>query len=226
MKIKIGPYSNYIGPYQIAEIILFWIPKYNKDNHLEYTKAYNRYVHGFGEWLSEIDWLVSLCNWIESKRKRTIKIKIDRWDTWSMDHTLALIIVPMLKQLKETQHGAGNTDDDDVPEHLRSTVAEPKENEWDIDSNHFKRWDWIMDEMIWAFEQLADDDNDCQFWTGESDLQSVPYEYDDEGKPTLYEIVKGPKSTSYFDREAYEKHHERIKNGLRLFGKYFRGLWD
>ena len=195
MKIKLGPYSNYIGPYQIAEKILFWIPKYDGNNHHEYTKAYDKYVHGFGEWLSEIKWLVNLCDWIESKRKRTIKIKIDRWDTWSMDHTLALIIVPMLKQLNEAKHGAPNTDDEDVPEHLRSTSAEPKENEWDVDSNHFKRWDWIMNEMIWSFEQLVNDD-DSQFWNPE------------------------------FDKESYEKHHERIKNGLRLFGKYFQGLWD
>jgi hypothetical protein len=195
MKIKIGPYSNYIGPYQIAEKILFWIPKYDENNHYEYTKAYDKYVHSFGEWLSEIKWLVNFCDWVESKRKRTIKIKIDRWDTWSMDHTLALIVLPMLKQLNETKHGAPITDDEDVPEHLRSTAAEPKENEWDTDSNHFKRWDWIMDEMIWSFEQLVNDD-DSQFWN--------------------------PK----FDKEAYEKHHERINNGLRLFGKYYRGLWD
>ena len=195
MKIKIGPYTNYIGPYQIAEKILFWIPKYDGNNHHEYSKAYDKYVHGFGEWLSKIKWLVNFCEWIESKRKRTIKIKIDRWDTWSMDHTLALIIVPMLKQLKETQHGAGLTDDEDVPEHLRSTAADPKENEWDTDNNHFKRWEWIMNEMIWTFEQLANDD-DSQFWNPE------------------------------FNKEAYEKHHERIKNGLRLFGKYYRGLWD
>jgi glutamate-1-semialdehyde aminotransferase len=58
----------------------------------------------------------------------------------------------MLKQLKENKHGAPFTDDEDVPEHLRSTTAEPKENEWDTDSNHFLRWDWIMDEMITGFK--------------------------------------------------------------------------
>jgi hypothetical protein len=28
-------------------------------------------------------------------------VKIDRYDTWSMDHTLADIILPMLKQLQK-----------------------------------------------------------------------------------------------------------------------------
>ena len=37
---------------------------------------------------------------------RTEKIHIDPWDTWSMDYTLALIILPMLNQLKESKHGA------------------------------------------------------------------------------------------------------------------------
>jgi hypothetical protein len=50
-------------------------------------------------------------------------IKIDKWDTWSMDHTLSPIILPMLKQLKEVKHGAPNVEDEDVPEHLRSTSA-------------------------------------------------------------------------------------------------------
>ena len=63
--------------------------------------------------------------------ERKIVIHIDDYDTWSMDHTLAPIIAPMLKQLKATKHGAPFVDDEDVPEHLRSTNAKPKENKWD-----------------------------------------------------------------------------------------------
>ena len=37
--------------------------------------------------------------------RRKIKIQIDKWDTYSMDHTLAMIIYPMLLQLKATKHG-------------------------------------------------------------------------------------------------------------------------
>lgn len=85
-------------------------------------------------------------------------VHIDYWDTWSMDITLAPIIHPMLIQLKKTQHGAPYTDDDDVPEELRSTSARPKENEWDTDEFHFERWDWILDEMIFAFDQKIKDE--------------------------------------------------------------------
>ena len=88
----------------------------------------------------------------------TIEVRIDKQDTWSMDYTLAHVVLPMLIQLKETKHGSPFTDDADVPEELRSTSAEPKENEWDTDSNLHKRWDWIMDEMIWAFTEKCEDD--------------------------------------------------------------------
>ena len=55
-----------------------------------------------------------LLQWLHEKKKRTVYVKIDKYDTWSMDHTLSLIIVPMLKQLKATQHGSPNVDDEDL----------------------------------------------------------------------------------------------------------------
>ena len=88
----------------------------------------------------------------------SVEVQIDKQDTWGMDYTLAHVILPMLIQLKETKHGSPCTDDEDVPEELRSTSAEPKENKWDIDSNFHARWNWIMDEMIWAFTEKCEDD--------------------------------------------------------------------
>jgi hypothetical protein len=92
------------------------------------------------------------------KGRRKISVKIDPWDTWNMDHTLALIATPMLKQLRETKHGAPYVDEADVPEELRKSAAPPTKNEWDTDDNHFKRWDWILDEMIFSFESKITDD--------------------------------------------------------------------
>ena len=139
-------------------------------------------------------------------------VKIDYWDTWSMDHTLAYIIVPMLKQLKEDKHGAPMVDDEDVPEHLRSTNAKPKENDYDIDEFHFQRWDWVMNEMIWAFEQKLIDNDDEKFFNW-ADV--------DRTKPLSDQI-----SQVEIDREGLDAHHDRKTNGYRLFGKYYQGLWD
>jgi len=208
MRVKIGPYKNWIGPYQIVDGIFFWLEQYPDDKLAE---RWDYRLHDrMSEWLADT-WVNDLCEWIQSKRKRNIKVRIDPWDTWSMDHTLAEIVVPMLKQLQKTKHGAPFTDDEDAPEHLRSTAAPAKENEWDTDDNHFKRWDWIMDEMIWTFEQLADDDSTAQFFTHHD-------------KP--FKDINDRIANIEIDREGLDKHEERIKNGLRLFGKYYRGLWD
>jgi hypothetical protein len=144
--------------------------------------------------------------------KRVETILLDPYDTWNMDHTLALIIVPMLKQLKATKHGAPCVDDEYVPEHLRSTAAAPKENEWDTDTNHFKRWDYVIDEMIWAMEQIVAHDNEAQFY----DMSEVDEETDIQSQ---LDAIK-------CDYAALQKHHERIANGTKLFGIFFSSLWD
>jgi hypothetical protein len=152
----------------------------------------------------------------------TINVVIDPYDTWNMDHTLALIIYPMLVQLKENKHGAPGVDDEDVPEELRSTSAPPKENEWDTDDNWFERWDWVLNEMILAFKDLSECTWEDQYHSGTIDIDFVPCEDD----PNMSQMVKGPNDTSVFDAEGYRKHQERINNGCRLFGKYYQGLWD
>lgn len=241
MRVKIGPYKNFIGPYQIAEKIFFWIPKYD-DKKLDYSEAYDKYVCGVGEWLSKDrkgndSWLLKLCQWIDTKRNRTIQVKIHNYDTWSMDNTLAYIILPMLKQLRDTKHGSQFVDFEDVPESMRLISHEEWDDQKCFDFYHepnlqniqcdvHDRWDWVLNEMIWAFEQINDEDNDAQFHTGKHDLEWEPCSWYENGKPKLYQMKHGPNHTAVFDAEGYRKHHERIKNGLTLFGKYFRGLWD
>ena len=51
----------------------------------------------------------------DPNKEQKVNVQIDKWDTWNMDATLAHIIVPMLKQLKATKHGAPYVADEDVP---------------------------------------------------------------------------------------------------------------
>lgn len=231
MKVYIGPYKNWIGPYQIAEMLCFWA----KDVEDEYgMRSKPRWVHDFGTWLSggedRDNWLTKLCQWIESKRERKIKIRIDRYDSWSADHTLSLIALPLLKQLQATKHGAPFVDDADVPEHLRSTAAPTKENEWDTDANHFKRWDWVLDEMIFAFECKVDDSWQDAFRSGEIDWISVPVDINGNEVPKenakYFRMQDGPNNTYKCDYEGMAVVEKRIQNGLCLFGKYYSALWD
>lgn len=82
-------------------------------------------------------------------------VKIDPWDTWSMDHILAPIILPMLRQLIDTKHGAPFVDLEDRPEELRAE----RPTTYDVDEFHFQAWDWVLDEMIYAFDCKANKDD-------------------------------------------------------------------
>lgn len=218
MKVYVSKYRyHWISPYTICEKICWW-------REIDYDEPWVRRTS---------DVLLPLCSalnkFLDFVHPRIEYVKIDYWDTWSMDSTLSPIILPMLKQLRKDKHGAPNTDDEDVPANLRSTTKSAqkvKKNSWDSDGNHFKRWDWIMDEMIWAFEQLCMDDWEAQFHSGKSDIVWVPKELDANSKPLTYEMKRGPKDTHKFDNKGWTKHNARIDNGLRLFGKYFRALWD
>lgn len=214
MKIYIGPYKNWIGPYQIAEKILFWM-----------DRDHDR-VFALGTWLAQDreknpTALSRLCNWIESKRVRSQRIHIDPWDTWNMDATLALIILPMLRQLKETKHGSPNVSDSDVPDHLKSTRAPARENEWDTDSFWHDRWNWVLDEMIFAFASVGSDWED-KYWITRPQLDLADYP-EDAGQVATPVRWKTPGECDHQGRQAEQ---DRITNGFRLFGKYYQCLWD
>lgn len=210
MKIKIGPYRDYIGPYQIADALCFWLPK--QKDELGMTVAHPL-AERFGEWLSGVSFVVNFCSWLSTKRKRKISIEIDPWDTWNMDSTLAHIIHPMLVQLQSTKHGSPCVDDGDVPEHLRSTNAPPKENEWDTDALFHDRWEWVMNEMIWAFNELKNDK------PGEDECFTHPPD-SDYSNPTS--AIVGIK----LDKEKLTAYNARMENAFRLFGRYYQALWD
>ena len=153
-------------------------------------------------------------NWIWfDRRTQKVKVRIDRWDTWSMDHTLAPIILPMLKQLKETKHGSPFVDMKDVPKELRATKKQVDEarKDGDVDPKHFERWDWVMDEMIWAFEQKCRDD-----WMED---YYGPYIEGEDGKPLSGHF-------EWVNDKGRKAHQERMSNGFKLFGTYFESLWD
>ena len=139
-----------------------------------------------------------LYKWFGYSPKQKTRIKIHKYDTWSMDHTLAPIILPMLKQLKETKHGAPIVYDSDVPKELHMTKKEQSafDKDGSAPDKFFNRWDWVMDEMIWAFEQKCRDD-----WMED-------YHY------------------NKWDQEGAKSHQDRMSNGFRLFGKYYENLWD
>jgi len=235
MKIYIGPYTNWIGPYQIAEMLCFWVKKV--PDEYDY-KRHPDWVHDFGKWLAEDKngndtWLTKLCQKIESYKKRKIKIRIDKYDTWSMDHTLAHIVLPMLKQLRDTKHGSPMVDIEDVPERLRGTTTEDWDSQRTFDfydenvptenvADTHVRWEWVLNEMIFAFEHLIDDSWEEAYRSGNIDMKFEPC----EDNPKLSCVVDGPNHTYKCDYDGLKKVYDRMDNGFRLFGLYYRSLWD
>lgn len=210
MKVILGPYKNaWVGPYQLADV-------------LQYVGVSEDKCYEIGEWLAST-WVNPFCEFIYKHnpfKHRKLVVKIDRWDSWNANDTLAIIILPLLKQLKEDKHGAPFTDSEDVPDSLKAMNAPRVKDDWDTDDFHFDRWDWIMDEMVWSFEQLQpSSDWESLYYTGDADLQFIDLE---DG---MSEMVHGPNDTSAFDKDGYTTHYARIQNGLRLFGKYYLGMW-
>ena len=223
MKIYRNNYRHHwISPYTILKAVCFW--EKDDDVFYNYEKLPN---HKYEKWT---DRLVPICGVIQKfldfVHPEIKYVKIDRWDTWSMDSTLADIILPMLKQLKETKHGSPFVDDEDVPDELKSTSAPPKENEYGTDDNHLKRWDYVLDEMIFAFECKVDDSWEDKFCSGGFDKKTVACQWDETGKATMYEWLDGPNHTYKCDYEGMKEVQKRISNGFRLFGRYFESLWD
>ena len=248
MKVHIGPYTRWFGPYQLAEKLCFWVKEVPDEHGI---KSKPGWVHKFGEWLAhgsvepeqEVGsirswdrdrpdtWLSKLLIWIESKKKRKIKIHIDKWDTWGMDHTLAHIILPMLKQLRDTKQGCPYVEDEDVPENLRVTTREDYDEQLDLfdlqiveDKDAWiveHRWNYVLNEMIFAFEtHISEERWEDQFEEGVLDIQWKQLE------SGMSQMIYGPNHTMKYDEEGRMRYRKRIDNGFRLFGKYYQNLWD
>ena len=224
MKVYISNYrDHWLSPYTILEKVFFW-------REIDYDEP-------IIEKLSNIlnPFCVAWHKFLDFVHPPIKYVKIDYWDTWSMDSTLAPIILPMLKQLRDTKHGSPMVDMEDVPEYMRTTTTEDWDTQRVFDFYNedepegydvHKRWDWVLNEMIFAFEHLVDDEWENEFSSGEINILHVPCEWDENGKPTLYTTEHGPNHTYKCDYDGLFKVHERMGNGFRLFGKYFRHLWD
>ena len=229
MKINIGPYkSDLIPVYSWEKSYEYWRrPDTYYLPEEEYTK-FDKIVFSFFDKLSD---LVRPINRWSNSRKRKINIRIDYHDVWSADHTLAMIIAPTLKQLKEVKHGYPHVENEDVPEELRFSKEDKEKLEHDgtVDAKHEARWEWVLDEMIWTFEQHAMEDDTDQFSHNVDQLDMVftPLEDNPKLSSLSFNHQKDPSKPAYWrDDEGLKKHAERKANGRRLFAKYYECLWD
>ena len=229
MKVDIGGYPDTWWRCQVHYDYM------NKKYNYEWKDSNTKFEKCLEKCEDAIQWIYNhSINQLLKHRKRKISVRIDREDTWSMDHTLAYIILPMLKQLKGNKHGSPYIEPEDVPEHMRLTERETAvfdhgsydktlnatDEEIEAASEKFHaQWIWVLDQMIWSFEQEIDEENDHK-------------NYYDPYEPG--EIVEGDSlfskeerlKTGKFNPEKCKAFNQRKQLGFTLFGKYYQALWD
>lgn len=177
---------------------------------------------------------VKLGKYPKGNAKRRVNVEIDNFDVWSLDHTLALIILPALIQLKNSKQGVpsefverigGDFDGNFVFDFI-------KEDDDKVFDQLCSKWDEVLDKMIWSFQQLSLDDNyDSKYHHGHMEIgwEKTLQKYPDPttGKMEhMYEMVDKNPDEHWYDHVGHQLHDKRIQEGLELFGKHFRSLWD
>lgn len=164
---------------------------------------------------------------------RKILVQVDRHDSYNVDSTLAYIILPVLHQLKNTMHGVPGEFADVGGEDYNSQLCFDFYSETHNEAFELscKKWNEILDKMIWSFQQIVFDDyeklyrhGDAEYDWAESDHE-YPNPISGKMEKTFTLVDKNP-NDHWHDFVGQQLHEQRIQEGLELFGKYYRNLWD
>jgi len=174
---------------------------------------------------------VNIRNFNKGPSERKIDVKVERWDTYSMDHTAALVILPLLLQLKNHKQGVPNDFVDRVGGDIDNNYCFDfiKDDENEVFDQGCKKWEETLDKMIWSFQQLVDDNYSDKYHHGHMKLGWKPIEIPDPVTGAVkkaYEMVDENPGEHWYDYVGHHLHEDRIQEGLELFGKYYRALWD
>ena len=160
---------------------------------------------------------------------RKIRVRIDRWDVWSMEHTLSLIILPCLKLFRSNMHGypgcfiEPECASGEVSPHTKPVVSPDDEQE----EPGFIKWKAILDKMIWSFEEIAN------FGLNEPPFPDKIEEIKEEHVTGLGKGMPYTRTTTTYEEGAVEAwkvlakaYQDKVNDGLKLFGEYYQHLWD
>lgn len=148
----------------------------------------------------------------KSKKKRRIDITIHKWDSYSGYYTLAMIILPVLKDLKKNYSGVPSVIYPD--DHFKKP-----QNEQDRDFKIYqKEWKRIIDTMIWSFNEIV------------NDMKGEKKAWKKNGKKEKWkkldnDMIKLLETGYKFDKPIYDEYHKRVQEGLDNFAKYYLNLW-
>lgn len=228
MRVKIGRYPHHFDTKDLLYRYLDW--RYGVSEWLFFgddghdgQPDYDWIDRSVIRTLKGVDWILDKClnRFIDRSRGPKHKVTVDPHDVVSLDYTLGLVILPALKRFREDNDSIHIVDPVDVPSYLKPSKDELDHyyQTMEIDDKAHARWEWVLDEMIWAFECVVDKSWEDQYHTGNMDIQ---FERTSNGYCSM---VYGPDHTHQFDSKGYEDHSKRIDRGLKLFTKYYRTLW-
>jgi hypothetical protein len=163
---------------------------------------------------------------------RKVSVQIDQEDTWGLDHSLALVILPALIQLRQTKHGIPSEFGDVGGEDwgMQDSFDFYKETHKESFDKGCDKWDETLDKMIWSFQQIVFNDYDSTYHHGKMDIDWVPAGTElnpisGKQEPMSQMVDKNPDG-HWYDAVGHQMHEERVQEGLNLFAKYFKNLWD
>lgn len=199
--------------------------------YMEWKYGYCYVGGNNNKWERFLEWLedklqgfynITINQIIDRLPDRSVKVKVHPYDIWGVYDTLALVIAPVLREFSKELNGAPIVENEDVPAHLHMPEGWWEEK-WgmngETDPHFFERWEYVVGEMVWTFETLARDWEHDFYHDG---LIEGMKQY-----PSNDGIAKELQLKDFsVDEKGVEQTQERIKNGLRLFGKYFECLWD
>jgi hypothetical protein len=211
MKVWLRKPKNWYSKHQFCHD---W--SYRENEKLEQWKQREARLE---KWVPE--WPFRLINWIirANKPKKDL-IKIDYWDLWGFDCSIAQVIYPALIKIKEKKHGTPMSFFDHVPdERLHQTTDEDNKIAE-------QKWEDTLDQMIWSFGELVNDNFNEPNYLLKLEWKFKPV----EGHPGLSELDT-PKHTEDEEklieqwRVDTKTYHDRMQKGFELFGKHFQSLW-
>jgi hypothetical protein len=177
MKVNIGKYVSYYGIHGVVKPLRRIFGDTFAEKMIKFLRG-SLFDH--------------LLRWADSKSKRIEEVIIHDYDTWNLDHTLALVIAPALKKFREFDCGYHVIGNEDVSEELHTSENYGYHTTDEEDEKRSAKWNYVLDEMVWAFDTIIGEDNDEMNYTTEEE----------------------------------KARQERVANGLRLFAKYYRALWN
>lgn len=167
----------------------------------------------------------------KGRGKRNINVEIEDFDTFDCFYTLSYIILPMLLQFKNNMHGVPNSFTQETASGQLSLFEETKEESDQWFEQNYLEWEKTVDKMIWSFQQILFDNYTDKYHHGKPNYNFLETKMKVTNPVTgklekTYELVDSNPNDHWYDYIGHELHDERIQEGLDLFAKYFRSLWN